>query len=99
MDIIKSYINLYQTYLLKTIKSETQNMKDLDCVIKIYDKLNNLHNKSAIIVLENITEKLFYDIEDANKFYELCSLIVKKFVCNKNIGTALISQVFKKYFS
>ena len=85
MDIIKSYVNLYQTYLLKTIKSETQNMKDLDCVIKIYDKLNNLHNKSSIVILENITEKLFYKIEDLNKFYELCSLIVKKFVKNQEI--------------
>ena len=85
MDIIKSYVNLYQTYLLKTIKSETKNMKDLDCVIKIYDKLNNLHNKSSIVILENITEKLFYKIEDLNKFYELCSLIVKKFVKNQEI--------------
>jgi hypothetical protein len=85
MDIIKSYVNLYQTYLLKTIKSEKLNIKDLDCVIKIYDKLNNLHNKSSIVILENITEKLFYKIEDLNKFYELCSLIVKKFVKNQEI--------------
>ena len=85
MDIIKSYVNLYQTYLLKTIKSETQNIKVLDCVIKIYDKLNNLHNKSSIVILENITENLFYKIEDLNKFYELCNLIVKKFVKNQEI--------------
>ena len=54
-------------------------------IIKIYDKLNNLHNKSSISILENITEKLFYKIEDSNKFYELCSLIVKKFVKNPEI--------------
>ncbi len=86
MDLIKLYINLYQTYLLKTIKSETlNNVKDIEYIIKIYDKLNNLHNKSAISILENITEKLFYKIEDSNKFYELCSLIVKKFVKNQEI--------------
>jgi hypothetical protein len=85
MDIIKSYVNLYQTYLLKTIKSEKLNIKDLDCVIKIYDKLNNLHNKSSIVILENITEKLFYKIEDLQKFYELCGLIVKKIVKNQDI--------------
>ena len=86
MDLIKLYINLYQTYLLKTIKSETlNNVKDIEYIIKIYDKLNNLHNKSAISILENITEKLFYKIEDSNKFYELCSLIVKKFVKNPEI--------------
>ena len=85
MDIIKSYVNLYQTYLLKTIKSEKLNIKDLDYVKKIYDKLNNLHNKSEIVFLENITEKLFYKIEDLPKFYELSSLIVKKFVKNQDI--------------
>jgi hypothetical protein len=95
MDIIKSYVNLYQTYLLKTIKSEKLNIKDLDCVIKIYDKLNNLHNKSSIVILENITEKLFYKIEDLNKFYELCSLIVKKFVKNQEI----LKNANKKLYS
>jgi hypothetical protein len=85
MDIIKSYINLYQAYLLKTIKSEKPNINDIDYVIKIYDKLNNLHNKSSIAILENITEKLFYKIEDSNKFYELCILIVKKFVKNQEV--------------
>jgi hypothetical protein len=98
MDIIKVYINLYQTYLLKTIKSEKLNTNDMNSVIKIYDKLNNLHNKSTIVVLENITEKLFYKIEDPAKFYELSSLIVKKFVKNpeifKNANKKLNSEDF-----
>jgi hypothetical protein len=98
MNIIKSYVNLYQTYLLKIIKSDKLNINDLDYVIKIYDKLNNLHNKSSIVVLENITEKLFYKIEDLNKFYELCILIVKKFVKNseifKNANKKLNSEEF-----
>jgi len=98
MDIIKTYVNLYQTCLLKTIKSEKLNIKYLEYVIKIYDKLNNLHNKSSIVVLENITEKLFYKIEDLTKFYELSSLIVKKFVKNhdifKNANKKLNSEEF-----
>jgi len=85
MDIINSYINLYQSYLLKTIKSKNPNIKDVDYIIKIYSKLNNLHNKREIVVLENITEKLFYTIEDSNKFYELCILIVNKFVKNPEV--------------
>jgi hypothetical protein len=85
MDIINLYINLYQTYLLKTIKSKTLNIKDIDYIIKIYSKLNKLDNKSEIVILENITEKLFYTIEDSNKFYELCLLIVNKFVKNPEI--------------
>jgi hypothetical protein len=99
MDIIKVYINLYQTYLLKTIKSENNNnINAIDYIIKIYHKLNNLHNKSEIVVLENITEKLFYKIEDSNKFYELCTLIVKKFLKNpkmlKNANKKINSDEF-----
>ena len=84
LNIIKSYVNLYQTYLLKTIKSEKLNIKDMSSIIKIFDKLNNLNNKSEIFNLENITEKLFYKVEDSDKFYEINSLIVKKFVKNQN---------------
>lgn len=99
MDIIKSYINLYQTYLLKIIKSEILNIKDIDYIIKIYEKLNNLHNKSTILILENITEKLFYNIEDSNKFYELCSLIVKKFVKNQEIFKKSIKKLNSDEFN
>lgn len=98
MYIINSYINLYQIYLIKTIKLDTLNITEIDYVIKLYDKLNNLHNKSAIVILENVTEKLFYKIEDTKKFYELCILIVKKFVKNqdifKNINNNLNSDDF-----
>jgi hypothetical protein len=85
MDIINSYINLYQTYLLKTIKTDNLNINNINYVIKLFNKLNNLHNKSEIFVLENITEKLFYKIESSNKFYELCILIVRKFIKNPEI--------------
>jgi len=85
MYIINSYINLYQTYLLKTIKLEKLNITEIDYVIKLYDKLNNLHNKEAIVILENVTEKLFNKIEDSKFFYELSILIVKKFVKNQEI--------------
>lgn len=79
MDIIKNYVNLYQTYLLKTINTDKQNKNHLNCIINMCDQLNNLHNKCDIIILENITENLFFKIEDTNNFYEICSLIVKKF--------------------
>jgi hypothetical protein len=98
MNIINSYINLYQTYLLKTIKTDSLNIINIDYVLKLFNKLNKLHNKSEIFVLENITEKLFYKIECSNKFYELCILIVKKFVKNpeilKNANKKLNSDEF-----
>lgn len=79
-NIIHSYINLYQTYLLKTIKSEKpNNMNDINCTIKMIDKLNNLQNKHEIFILENITEKLFYKIQNSDKFFEINGLLVKKF--------------------
>jgi hypothetical protein len=98
MDIIKSYINLYQTYLLKTIKIDNLNINNIDVILNLFNKLNNLHNKSEIFILENITDKLFYKIESSNKFYELCNLIVKKFVKNpeifKNVNKNLNSDDF-----
>jgi hypothetical protein len=101
MDIVKSYVNLYQTYLLKTINTDKQNMKNTDYIVKLFDKLNKLNAKSDIIILENITEKLFYKIEDTNNFYELCSLIVKKFTKKssqfKNSNKKLNSEEFNEF--
>jgi hypothetical protein len=58
------------------------NLKHTSHIIKLFDKLNNLHNRTEIYILENITEKLFHKIEDIDKFFELNSLLVKKFVKN-----------------
>jgi len=89
LNIINIYTNLYQSYLLKIIKTKNlngkdMNPKDMTPIIKVFDKLNNLHNKSEIYILENITEKLFHKIEDIDTFFELNSLLVKKFVKNSS---------------
>lgn len=101
MDIIKSYVNLYQTYFLKTINIGEKNIKDTERVVKMLDKLNNLNNKSDIIILENITERLFFKIEDTDKFYEICSLIVKKFTKKssqfKNSNKKINSEEFNDF--
>jgi len=98
MDIIKNYINLYQTYLLKIINTENKNIKDIDNIIKLFDKLNNLHNKTEISILINITDILFYKLEDNDKFYELSNLFVNKFVKNpskfKNLNKKINSVEF-----
>jgi hypothetical protein len=99
LNIINIYVHLYQTYLLKIIKTEnfiTKEVysKNISYIIKLFDKLNHLHNKTEIYILENITEKLFLLIEDADKFVELNSLIVKKFI--KNPSKFKNSHKFKK---
>jgi hypothetical protein len=67
---------------LKIIHTENKNINDIDNIIKIFDKLNNLNNKTEIAILVDITDILFYNIQDNDKFYELSNLIIKKFVKN-----------------
>jgi hypothetical protein len=85
LDIIKSYINLYQTYLLKIIQSKNIDPNQITNVIKICEKLNNLTNKSNINILENITEKLYSKIENNCIFFEISHLLVKKFLKNQDL--------------
>ena len=80
MDTIKSYINLYQIYMLKIIQSETIDIAYISDLSKLYEKLINLTNKSKIVALENIVDKLYSKISDKNKFFEINHLLVKKFV-------------------
>lgn len=95
MKIINSYVNLYQNYLLK---SDKLNEREIIYLRKLFYKLNNITDKREIPVLENITDKLFYKIEDKTTFYELSILIVSKFVKNpkilKNIIVNINSQEF-----
>lgn len=84
LDIIRSYINIYQTYLLKIIQSENIDVSYITSVSKICDKLNNLTNKSKINLLENIIGKLYNKIENINIFFEINNLLVKKFLKNKD---------------
>lgn len=82
MKIIKSYVNLYQSYLLKTDKLNEQ---EINYLRVLFYKLNNITDKTEIFVLENITDKLFHKIEEKTKFYEFSILIVEKFVKNPKI--------------
>ena len=81
LDIIKIYINLYQTYLLKIIHSPLLNRAaDINELSKIYEKLqhSNLQNKQTVTMIENITEQLYYSIEDTDRFFEVSYLLIKK---------------------
>ena len=85
MKIIKSYINLYQIYLVKIIQTENIDISYLLNLNKLCEKLNNLTNKSKIFILENITDKLYDKKLNIDKFFEISSLLVKKFLKNQEI--------------
>ena len=80
MDIIKSYINLYQIYMLKIIQSDIIDVTYISNLSTLYGKLASLTNKSKILLLENITDKLYSKINDNHKFFEINLLLTKKFL-------------------
>lgn len=84
-EIIKSYINIYEMYLLKIIKTTKIEALNIDHITKLSDKLNNMHNKLYINIIEKIVEKLYYKIEDLNKFFEINHLLVKKICKNPEL--------------
>lgn len=85
MNIIKSYINLYQIYLVKIIQSENIDISYLLNLNKLCEKINNLTNKSKIFILENISDKFYDKNLNIDKFFEINSLLVKKFLKNQEI--------------
>jgi hypothetical protein len=76
LDIINSYIDLYKTILLKLINNDFTNEK-ITIIENIYNKLNNIVNKSNISSFNDIIEKLYYKLDDT-RFFEICTLITKK---------------------
>ena len=83
LDIIKSYINLYQTYLIKIIQSEKVDLTYVINLTKLTEKLNKLTKKTNIIILENITDKLYNKIDNVNMFFEINHLLIKKIIKNQ----------------
>ena len=98
VEIIKNYINLFQTYLLKIIQVDNVELEKIDYIINLNNKLTNLENKSKISILENITEKLFYKIEDIEKFFKINDLIIKIYLKNpdflEKVKDKMISELF-----
>jgi len=90
IQIISNYIKLYQTYLLKIIQTDNinninNNSSNIDHLINLFDKLKNFTKKTKICDLVNITEKLYYKIENIEKFFEINHLIVQKFMKNPDV--------------
>jgi hypothetical protein len=83
LDIINSYVDLYKIILLKLINNDFLNSEKINIIENIYNKLNNITNKSKIKLLNNIIEKLYYKIDD-EYFFNTCILITKKIGKNQH---------------
>jgi hypothetical protein len=103
MDIIKSYINLYQMYLFKIIKSDTIDILFLNNVLLISEKINKLQNKTHIFILEDITDKIYDKINDTDLFFVINHALIKKFLKNpesiKIVYSKLVSEDFDEKLS
>jgi hypothetical protein len=75
IDIISEYIKIYQTYLLKLI--QTNNIQNIEYLVNLVNDLKVFNDISKVIYLEKITDRLYYKINDFEKFFEINNMIVK----------------------
>jgi hypothetical protein len=85
LDIIKSYINVYQIFFLKIVNQSKIDETQIIHIVKLSEKLNKLNDKSKIIDLESITDDLYSKIENIDNFFIATQLLVNKFIKNKEI--------------
>lgn len=95
IEVINSYIDIYKTLLLKLINDDFTNIENQNLILKIYKKLNILSNKSKIKQINDVIEKLYYQINDINYFLIISNLIVKK--VSKNEGD--LNNCLNKFLS
>ena len=97
MHIIQQFINVYQTYLIKIIQTNNTEIENIDHIKYISEELKKVTNKEKISILENITEKLYYKIEDTNCFFKINELLVKNMTNTdylRNIERKILSEEF-----
>lgn len=84
INIVNSYIKLFQTYILKIIDSVIydKDIEKIHHIVSLTDKLVVCKKKSKIGILENITEQFYYKIEDVEQFFQINHIIVKQFLNN-----------------
>ena len=85
IEFILNYIKIFQTYLLKIVQVDTIEINKIEHIVNLTNKLNQLSNKSKIIHLEKITDKLYYKIENIEKFFEINNIIIKLFLKKPDI--------------
>jgi hypothetical protein len=79
--IINNYNNIYKTLLYKIIQSEdtSKNISYIDLFERTCEKINKTkYNKENIVILNDIVDKLYFDIVDINYFYVVIEYFFKK---------------------
>jgi hypothetical protein len=91
LDIIKIYVQITQTFLLKIIHSNeieinVEHLKNIEHLKnlsqKISQKLVFSQNKSNLILFEKIIEKFYQQINDKDTFLKINNLFLKKIIKN-----------------
>jgi hypothetical protein len=103
IDIINDYIELYRIILLKLINNnnldEKMDNEKIIIIQTIFKKINTLNNKSKIKLLNELIEKIYYEIENINCFLDICSMLTKKMTKNNDIlnncKQKILSESFK----
>lgn len=98
LDIINLYIDLYKTLLLKLINEDFTNLGKLNNIIGIYNKLNNLSDKSSIKLFNEIIDKLYFRIENVEYFFDLSLLLIKKIAKNHDLFITCINKILSDDF-
>jgi hypothetical protein len=100
MVIIENYMNMYKTFIYKIINSDfKENNLNIEVFEKICKKINKTHlNKENVELLNNIFDKLYFIIDDADYFFQAIQHFLKKYkpqhltVYEKNIYTEEILE-------
>jgi hypothetical protein len=81
MVIIENYMNMYKTFVYKIIISDFKEKNvNIEVFEKICKKLNKTHlNKENIEILNNIFDKLYFIIDDADYFFQAIQHFLKKY--------------------
>jgi len=99
IEIIDDYIYIYKAYLYKLINGEFTNNQHLSIIETIFEKLNNISNKSNIKLFNKFTEKLYHKIDDNDKFFNIKLCITKKFIKNPNLFLNFNNKLLNEEFN
>ena len=101
IEIVNLYINLYKTFINKIVKTDNYDneTKYIDNVETILNKLNkNVLDKRTVNILNDISDKLYYNIDNCYKYLDLNDKIIKKIIKNNgvfnNYENKLLSEDF-----
>jgi hypothetical protein len=77
LETINTYVNIYQTYLLKIIHEKKVELSNIDYLTKLPEKMNHI---PKITTLESIVDRLYYKVADISAFFEINTILLKKVI-------------------